>query len=260
MSKLNALEQDFQAYVQQHDSGMPARVVGTARAGALQRLGVYADAYRLRLTEVLADDYPALRLLAGEERFTALAADFIKAHPSKHFNARWFGAALAGFLAAQAPWDAEPALAEIAQLEWAMTMVFDPADEAVCGVEAAAAIAPEHWGDMRIEPTAAQRCLRLHWNAGAIRQAADRQVDLPSAQRLARAETWLVWRQNYEVYYRALADDEAAALAAVLEGHSFGQVCEVLGQGDDAALRAASLLRRWLDQGLVRELRVASSG
>lgn len=253
MNPLNALELDFQAYVQQRESGMPARVVGTARADALQRLGIYADAYRLRLTEVLGNDYAALRRLAGEQRFTALATDYIAAHPSGHFNARWFGAALAGFLGAQAPWAAEPALAEMALLEWTLTEVFDPADEAVCGVEAAAAVAPELWGDMRVVPIAAQRRLVLHWNVGLIRQQADRNGELPAAQRLPRAETWLLWRQNYEVYFRALSDDEAAALAAVHEGRSFGQICEMLGDG--AALRAAGLLRRWLDEGLVGALR-----
>lgn len=255
MSKLLALEDDFQTYVRQRAGQMQVRVVGSARADARQRLEVYAEAYRLRLIEVLADDYPALKAITGDGRFTALGEAYIAAHPSTHFNARWFGAALPAFLAAQAPWSREPALAELAQLEWAMTLVFDQADEPVAGVEAAAAIAPQAWGGMRVTATAAQRRLKLLWNVGAIRQACDRGAAMPAASRLEQPETWLVWRQSFEVYYRGLAADEAAALAAVHEGGSFAQVCEALPQGDDTPLRAAGLLRRWLEDGLVRELR-----
>lgn len=254
MTRLPALEHDFQAYVRLRTGAMEARVVGSARADAKQRLEVYAEAYRLRLIDVLGDDYPGVRLLAGEDGFTALGEAFIAAHPSKHFNARWFGAGLAAFLAGQAPWSGEPALAEMAGLEWAMTLVFDHADESVAGVADAAAIPPQDWGAMQVVPGGAQRRVTLSWNVGAIRQALDQGAAPPAAQRLAQPETWLVWRRSFEVYYRPLAGDEAAALAAAHEGRTFAELCEALSQGEDAALRAAGLLRRWLEDGLVLAL------
>ncbi len=246
---LTALEREFQAYVRQQGGAMPDRVVGDARADALQRLGVYADAYRLRLTEILGKDFPGVRHLAGAAPFEALAADYIAAHPSAHFNARWFGQRFPAFLETRGA-----ALGEMARLEWAMTMVFDHADEPVAGIEAAAAIPPEHWGEMRIEPTGAQQRLAMHNNTGEIRHALDRGEIPPATQPLARPETWFTWRMGYEVYSRGLADDEAAALAAVHEGMKFAQVCEAIGEDENAALRAAALLRRWLEEGVVREL------
>jgi hypothetical protein len=249
MTALTALEQAFQGYVREREGEMPSHVVGTARAGARQRLAVYADAYRLRLTEVLGNDYPALRALAGAERFSALGEAYLAARPSRNFNARDFGNGFAAFLESQ-----DSALAELARLEWAMATVFDHADEPVADVAAAAAIAPERWGAMQVVTQAAQRLLALSFNTGEIRQASDKGLALPPVRRHAAPEHWLVWRQDFEVYYRALAPDEAAALSAAHAGRSFAEICETLSPGEDTPLRAAGLLRRWLEDGLVARL------
>jgi hypothetical protein len=47
-----------------------------------------------------------------------------------------------------------------------------------------------------------------------------------------------------------MAADEAAALDRVLAGDAFAVVCGRLG-GEDAALRAASLLKGWLAESLI---------
>jgi hypothetical protein len=53
------------------------------------------------------------------------------------------------------------------------------------------------------------------------------------------------------VRWRRLEDDEAEALHALAADATFGVVCERLSAiHDDGALRAASLLKRWLADGL----------
>lgn len=249
MTALASLEQLFQSYVRERDGGMPAHVVG---ADSRQRLAVYADAYRLRLIEVLGNDYPALKTLAGTTAFSVLGEAYLAARPSRHFNARHFGAGFAAFLE-----DHDDAFAELARFEWAANTVFDCPDVAVADVTAAGAIAPEQWGDMRVVTHHAQQRLVHAFNTGELRQASDRVAPLPALQRLAAPECWLVWRKAFEVYYRVLAADEAAALEAAQAGGTFGEICETLaGSGDGAPLRAAGLLRRWLDDGLVAQLTV----
>ena len=247
---LPSLEQDFDRHVRAGDAGMLARVVGDARGDAATRLGVYAHAYRARLHEVLESDFPGVQALAGHERFRALTDAYVAAHPSTHFNARWFGNRFAEFLAGH-----DAALAEMARLEWAMTLVFDHPDEPVAGLEAAAAIAPERWGDMQVVLVGALRQLELRHNSAEVRRAVDQGEPIPATAGLPEPVDCLAWRKSHEVYTRVLAADEAAALASVQAGHTFGQVCEALGDDEAAALRAAGLLRRWLEDGLVRELR-----
>ena len=62
------------------------------------RLRIYADAYRLRLTDALAHNYPCLQQLLGAEAFAALAQRYLDEHPSTSVSVRWFGHQLAAEL------------------------------------------------------------------------------------------------------------------------------------------------------------------
>jgi hypothetical protein len=46
-------------------------------ADAAQRLRIYADAYRLRLVEVLGNDFPVTRDALGEEAFAGFAERYL---------------------------------------------------------------------------------------------------------------------------------------------------------------------------------------
>jgi len=46
------------------------------------RLGIYRNAYRVRLIEALDDTYPVLHALLGDEVFIALSWEFVADHPS----------------------------------------------------------------------------------------------------------------------------------------------------------------------------------
>ena len=61
------------------------------------RLGIYRDAYRVRLIEALDDIYSVLHKLLGDETFVSLAEMFIAANPSVHRSIRWYGRELADF-------------------------------------------------------------------------------------------------------------------------------------------------------------------
>ena len=74
--------------------------------------------------------------------------------------------------------------------------------------------------------------------------------------RRVRAATaaWMLWRRDLIVRWRSLGVDEAVALDAVRAGAAFGEVCELLCEHvdpDGAGMHAASLLKRWLNDGLL---------
>src|SRR5512143_445601 len=62
------------------------------------RIGVYADAYFLRLRGVLAEDFPTVAKVLGHERFDSLARDYLRAFPSVHPSVRHFGRSMAVFI------------------------------------------------------------------------------------------------------------------------------------------------------------------
>jgi hypothetical protein len=224
---------------------------------AEQRLGVYDDAYRLRLVEVLGNDYRGLAALLGEEGFAGVGAAYVAAHPSDTRSVRWFGRHLAAFLRTREP--DQPLLAELAAFEWAQGEAFDAADAEPLAMERIAAVAPEHWPHMRFTLHPSVRRLALHGNVPPMWQALTRGTTVPPASAAPDPVEWLLWRQGLEVHWRMLGADEATILDAVRAGADFGWVCGHLhehGHEDEeaAALAAAGMLKRWLADGLVTGL------
>lgn len=256
-ARLPALQRRFQDYVLQHGGEAAALVAGDGRADAATRLGVYADAYRLRLLEVLGNDYPALRQLAGAEEFERIGQAYIEASPSVTPSVRWFGRHLPEFLqAASAPEGS--VYADLALFEWKQGEAFDGPDAESLPLEAMAAVPPESWPEMRLLLHPSLWRLDLRWNAPALFQAHEAKQPLPAPLATAAVTPWLIWRDAaLDIRWRSLNPDEAAALDAAAAGQSFGAICERLCEWiepDQVALHAAGLLKRWLVDGLIVEL------
>lgn len=254
MNALAELQRGMQAHVLREDATALDAVAASADAGAGRRLGVYAHAYRARLLGVLRNDFPGLRALAGEDDFERLALAYVQATPSTHFNVRWYGARLPAFARERAPWSTRAELAEMAELEWKLGLAFDAADQASVEFAALAALAPADWPALRLGLDASLQRARLTRNVDAIRRAVDREEAAPALETLAAAQGWATWRREWIVRHRRLEDDEAAALDAVAQGATFADLCAQLCRwhaAEDVAARAATLLRRWVEDGWI---------
>ncbi len=257
MSALPELQRRFQAYLMRADPGLLADVVSTPEASSRERLEVYANAYRARLTEALDTDYPGVHGLLGDDQFLSLAHAYVDARPSAHPSIRWFGAGLAGFLADTEPYAGQPLLAELARFEWCQGEVFDAADAQPATVDELAALPPAEWGSLVVELHPAQRLLDLWWNAPAVWQALDGGNEPPAPQRAPHPLRWVMWRKDLSPHWRSLEVDEAWALEHAANGGDFASLCEGLLEWLDATAvpsRAAGFLRQWLADGLVRGL------
>lgn len=259
MSALAELQRELQASVLRGVRAPAAlgAIIATPAADAAERLDVYVHAYRARLLEVLGNDYPGLRALAGAEEFEHLGHDYIEATPSAHANVRWYGDKLADFLRTAAPWTQQPALAAMAAFEWAIGLAFDAAAQDVVDATAVAAVAPQAWPTMCLQLHASLQRLALAWNVPAIRRAVDHDEALPALAAWTLAQSWVVWRRDLTVRYRHLAEDEAAALDAIEGGASFAEVCETLcafHSIDAIAQRAVGFFRQWIEDQWVTAL------
>ena len=233
---------------------MERAVLATPRASAARRLGIYADAYRLRLVEALGIDYPALRGLLGERRFDGLMREFVAVLPSHERNLRWYGGDLADYLGRSPRWRRRPLLAELARFEWALGLAFDARDAPTATEDEVGRLPPADWPALRLRLHPSLRLLSLRCNVPQVWRAASAGRKPPAAARRLQPIDWLVWRKGHEPFYRMLPADEAWALAAVAKGRDFGALCEGLrrfAKDEHAARRAAQLLKEWLGEGLV---------
>ena len=229
------------------------------------RLRIYYSAYRLRLIAALAVDYPALEALVGESAFEKLAAAYIDARPSTYRNLRWFGGALAEFLANDPTFGPQPVLAELAEFEWAQGLAFDADDAAQTSFEQIASVPPVNWPGLRFIAHPSLQLVESHWNVIAIWHAHRDHQEIPEPSRYQQAKTIAVWRRDFKTYFRTLDCDETWLWRAFAGGAGFGEACAdfaaVTSLADtDAAQRAAGLLRGWVNEGWIQDYAVSAEG
>ncbi len=259
--RLAELQSAFQDAILGEAREILTAILPSRQLDSAARFAVYADAYRARLAEFLANDYPVLRLVLGDEDFGALAAAYIDATPSPHRNARWYAQDLPDFLPdflrGHAPWCDMRALADLAALERALADAFDAADAPRLDASALAAIAAEDQPKLCFEFSPNLALLSLLEGTTASYEAAIEGLAAPMPEP-GGEETVLIWRDgSLEPFYRLLEADEALALAAARSGAKLDEICGLLCLRHDAeaaAGQAALFLARWFGDGLVTGL------
>ena len=251
---LRRLQQDLQNHLIGDDGAIVAAIVDAPPLPTTARLGIYRNAYRVRLIEALDDTYPILHAVLGDEDFAALGEQFVAAHPSVHRSIRWYGGELADFLQRCPPYAGQPIFAELALLEWTLAEVFDAADADPKPRSALSAIGASAWSGLAFEFHPSVRRLQFQWNTAAVWQAMSRGEDPPDPACADLPAQWLLWRRDLQNYFRSMAADESAALDSALRGDIFGEICESLIEWlpeEEIPLRAASLLATWADSGII---------
>lgn len=259
MNSLADLQRDFQTYVlnDRVRGAFDQSVVSTNRAKNDERLNVYAHAYRARLFETLGNDFLGLQALTGAQRFEELCRNYIEHTPSHTFNARWYGQDLAAFLRVTSPWDETLALCEMADLDWAIGLSFDSADETSVSEATVAAIPFSDWPEMRCRLHGSIRRLFPCSNVAEIRRAVDRGETPPALRSYGIPQPWIISRQDDVVRYRKVEGDESDALDAVEQNATFTQMCEALCEWhapDVVAMRTATLFKAWIQNQWIAEL------
>ena len=146
--KLAELQSLFQAAVLTGDAedGALLDVVAPPReADRPTMMGVYVNAYRLRLAEFLDEDFPALRVLLGDDDFEALVEAYIDENPSRLRNARWYATRLPEFMRESENWSANALAIGLALFERALTDAYDAADAPALSIETLAEFSPQDW-------------------------------------------------------------------------------------------------------------------
>lgn len=256
MTQLANLQSLFQNHVVIGDDAAAASFVGDPVASAEERLGVYYEAYRLRLVEILRIDFPGLCGLMGGEPFDATGLRYLDKHPSQYPSVRQFGRQLAEFLATDSNTAEQPWLAEMARFEWARGLAFDAAEAEVTTIGELGGLPADAWPALKLRFHPTLQRIRCDWNIVPIWRAINVDEAMPKPARLEQPQPWAVWRRDITVYWRSLDKVESSAMDLFSDGRDFAEVCSVLCEQLDAeAVPAtmAGILKQWVMEGLVQK-------
>ena len=251
---LAELQDRFQRAILDGDGAFLADIIDSPREQRDVLLGVYQNAYVLRLTEILENDYEYLHAYLGDERFADLAREYIEGNPSPHRNARWFGSRLPSFLAETEPYRSHREIAEIAEIEAALNDAFDDASLPTVTLADLAAVPPDLWGDLEFTPQPFASRLDLATNAYDIWSAVKNDTVPPVAAPNNPPQSVLVYRADLTSRIRPMDADEAMMWDEMTKGIGFGVLCEMMAtfwDGETAPIKAAGYLRGWIENGLL---------
>ena len=268
--KLAELQSLFQAAVLTGDAedGALLDVVAPPReADRPTMMGVYVNAYRLRLAEFLDEDFPALRVLLGDDDFEALVEAYIDENPSRLRNARWYATRLPEFMRESENWSANALAIGLALFERALTDAYDAADAPALSIETLAEFSPQDWPRLGFTFHPSLRLIEVA--AGVLDAYAAATADEQDEERAdeedegaledrpsdaSESETIAIWRADLDPAYRQLDPDEYLALFEAMGGQSFGDICQLVAfqnEGQSATERLARFLVTWFSEGLV---------
>lgn len=251
---LDYIQSTFQARLLRGDN-----TVNSYLSGGGPFMKVYTHAYVARQQEIIAEQFPALLALLGDDQFADATVRYIRANPPTKRSARWVGEHLADWLRQDATYSALPMIADMATFEWALAHAFDAPDDNTLAMGDLASVPPEAWPMLMFDFHPAVRIVDLRYDVAPFQRAvvseqepegAPDPFDTPTAH--------VIWRdaESLIVHYRPLDSGEEIALKTAIEGTTFTVICECLTEVDEenAAGLAASYLRNWVETGLLSNI------
>lgn len=225
------------------------------------RFAVYRNNVVHSLVAVLADSFPVVQQLVGDEFFGAMARLYLVDHPPESALMHRYGAGLPAWIADFEPATALPYLADIARLEWSRLCAFHAADAEPVGIQALIEL-------MKEPERLASTWLALHPSLAVVRSAhpvvslwsAHQQDDATRDAQLSvlgmdSAETALVFRDpSDDALVLGLQDADAELTADIAASVPLGAVQHAHPQAD--LTRVLTLLLR---HGLVTGVGTLSS-
>jgi Putative DNA-binding domain len=248
--------------------GTPARkVVATFikpndRLTSFERLQLYNRQYWFRLLDCFYEDYPGLRAVLGDRKFSRLAQEYLSECPSVSFTMRNLGQFLVRFIEAHPKLVApENQLAfDMARLEWAHIEAFDNAAETPISADDMLDANPQTLC-LQLQPYLT--LLRLNYalddfliavrRGQGLRHEASNAMEnqrkrspnkLKSFQR-SEAIYLAVHRHRNSVFYKRLRPDQFALLTALRKGASLEEAFAKAVESGSASRFQPKQITKW---------------
>jgi hypothetical protein len=191
-----------------------------------RRFDVYRNNVAVGLVEALRQSFPVVRKLVGEDFFTAMAREHLRAHPPSSPLLMFYGEAMPAFLHAFPPVAHLGYLPDVARLELALRHSYHAADAAAVPPERLQSLDPVRLMSAGVSLAPAVRLVRSRWPIHAIWMANMRGAEPPRA---ADPQDVLVMRRDFDPEPALLPDGAGDFIARLMDGQSLGAAAEAAG-------------------------------
>jgi len=223
---------------------VPAGLVAWNGSDPGLRFAVHRNNVRVSLVAALADTFPVVRELVGEEFFTAMACRYVADEPPRSPVLAHYGEGFADWVRSFAPAAGLPCLADLARLERARVRAYHAADTPTLGTDRIAALC----ADTALLP---QARLDFHPSVSVLVSshaivslwAAHQGRERLQAVQRDRAEAALVLRIDDDVVVLRIPLAAADFYRRLQKGQSLGEAASVNDVGFDLSESLATLIR-----------------
>ena len=253
---LQEQQQHLMAYLRNEESQISEHIADQGGINVELRLGIYHNAYRMRLRESIEVDHPVLGIYLGDDLFDLMATEYIKYCPSQRTSLRHFADQLPGFLGRQAPFSEHGQITELARFERLLMTAFDAGEANRLATNKLSALPIQDWPNttMRFHPS--MQIFNTTWNVVEIWQAIREEREPPPP--VESTNHWLVWRNSQRLtQFASLSALENQLLKNALEGKNLAELCDTLTtQMEESTVAEKFLLviKSWFDKGIVSAL------
>lgn len=227
-------------------------ILASSTLEPIERLDVYARMYPLRMRDALATDYPVLKASLAPEAWSSLVDAYVQTHPSVHPNLNQLGRQLPRYIRSLHGLGNLPFLADLAELELAMTLAFDAEDSLPLDARALATLQPREWSGAVFIPAPAFQLRAFAYPVNAYLQAVKEGARplLPDAAPTFTA----IYRKSWSVWRKHLSEDEYRMLQLLVQGRPAGKALKKLqrdrGLGpEELAASVRAWFQDWIEEG-----------
>lgn len=204
---------------QAHQFILPSRTLD-----AVERLHIYRRMYILRFCEVLQSDFEAFSDYVGEERFEQLVTDYVSIYPSTNYSLNPLSHRFPEFLRSRDDLKRKDFLVALAELELAISQVFDMPQSPLLSSEEIMTVAPEMWGSVLLRPIKALKLLEFDYPVNDYLNAF-RNGEKPP--KMGKKKTYvLVYRPRYSMHREPMSRDAYILLREILSGKTLAEAIE----------------------------------
>jgi len=218
-----------------------------------ERIALYRGNVIAAREKALANAYPVVRALVGEEFFSGLARAYGQAHPSRSGDLNRFGAAFSAFVRDFEHARSLPYLSDVAALEWSVHAAHYAADAGALSRGRLAFFPADQLLGARFGVHPACAWIESTYPIAQIWLAHQPDAAVPLPQRIDRSECALIVRPRWRVEVVVSSPGEIAALALLRTGADMESALSAALQAEPD-FRFAQALVRWLDHSILIDI------